>query len=170
MSKQNDNHRWKMSNTPYQTINRKKEIYSLILNFPLFIFPFPILHFPISHSPFSQNWFPLRKEGFCIWWTVPERTLSRLRVTTKASSYNISELSHFQSDKQTKYKSGNIVWSKIEVSKPELLLKAVGRIYIENFLEWEESGSEKHTLEVVRVNGFSWVLSARYRKTNTNEN
>lgn len=123
-----------MSNTPYQTINRKKEIYSLILNFPLFIFPFPILHFPISHSTFSQNWFPLRKEGFCIWWTVPERTLSRLRVTTKASSYNISELSHFQSDKQTK--SGNIVWSKIKVSKPEFLrniLKAVGRIYIENF-------------------------------------
>ena len=120
LSEQNDNHRWKMSNTPYQTINRKKEVYSLILNFPLFIFPFPILHFPISHSPFSQNWFPLRKEGFCIWWTVPERTLSRLRVTAKASSYNISKLSHFQSDKQTKYKSGNIVWSKIKVSKPEL--------------------------------------------------
>lgn len=50
LSEQNDNHRWKMSNTPYQTINRKKEVYSLILNFPLFIFPFPILHFPIPHS------------------------------------------------------------------------------------------------------------------------
>ena len=127
LSEQNDNHRWKMSNTPYQTINRKKEVYSLILNFPLFIFPFPILHFPISHSPFSQNWFPLQKEAFCIWWTVPERTLPRLRVTTKASSYNISELSHFLKSfslclkcKQTKYKLGNIVWSKIKVSKPEL--------------------------------------------------